>query len=358
MARMPGAEWRPISVNRTPGGQDSVRGVVVHIMAGTFEGTDSWFRNPKAQASSHFGTSKTGRLRQWVDTADRAWAQAGGNRQWLSVENEGKGGDKLTDAQLDANARVLAWAHTAYDVPLRVAHSPSERGLGYHAMGGSDWGGHTSCPGSRIVAQLDDIVRRAKAITEGTAPGKDEPAEQDGPARYRVTINGLEYGYGATGAHVTAVGKALVAKGHGDAYQEGPGPTWSDADTENYAAFQRSLGYKGADADGVPGESSLRALLGSLPSKPKGKPAAKPKPAAPKFPGRDKFQPGAVNEHVTRLGRQLVAKGYGRHYRTGPGPRWTEADRLNVAAFQRAQGWTGGDADGYPGPETWRRLFA
>jgi LysM repeat protein len=142
-------------------------------MAGTFEGTDSWFRNRAAKASSHFGTSKTGRLRQWVDTADRAWAQAGGNPSWLSVENEGQGGDTLTDAQLDANARVLAWAHEKYGVPLQVTHSTTGRGLGYHAMGGSAWGGHTSCPGSRIVAQLAEIVRRAKAIAGDVPAGAD-----------------------------------------------------------------------------------------------------------------------------------------------------------------------------------------
>lgn len=53
-----------------------------------------------------------------------------------------------------------------------------------------------------------------------------------------------------------------------------------------------------------------------------------------------------------------MKKGYGRYYTSGPGPRWTEADRRNVEAFQRAQGWRGAEAEGYPGPETWRRLFA
>ncbi|MFD5347272.1 peptidoglycan-binding protein, partial [Streptomyces anulatus] len=76
------------------------------------------------------------------------------------------------------------------------------------------------------------------------------------------------------------------------------------------------------------------------------------------FPGRGYFKPGQSNSHVDRLGKQLVKKGYGKHYVSGPGPRWTEADRRNVEAFQRAQGWRGGAADGYPGPETWRRLFA
>jgi hypothetical protein len=167
MARMPGAAFHRVR-NYTADGQQSVRGVVVHIMAGTLEGSQAWFNNATAQASSHFGTGKDGELRQWVDTADRAWAQSAGNRDWLSVENEGVGGDALTDAQITANARVLAWAHKTYDVPLKIATSPSDRGLGHHAMGGAAWGGHTSCPGPRIVAQLPTIVARAKQLVANT----------------------------------------------------------------------------------------------------------------------------------------------------------------------------------------------
>ncbi|WP_326592874.1 peptidoglycan recognition family protein [Streptomyces brevispora] len=178
MARMPGATWHPVR-NFTKGGQDSVRGVVVHIMAGTLEGSQAWFNNPVAQASSHFGTGKAGALRQWVDTADRAWAQAAGNRTWLSVENEGQGGDTLTDEQLDANAQVLAWAHKTEDVPLRLATGPGDRGLGYHAMGGSEWGGHTSCPGARIVAQLPEIVARAKKLVAGPTKEDTMPTPLD-----------------------------------------------------------------------------------------------------------------------------------------------------------------------------------
>lgn len=167
MARMADASWRPIPVNYTANGQTEVRGVVVHIMAGTLPGTDSWFRNAQARASSHFGTGKAGALYQWVDTKDRAWAQAAGNTSWISVENEGKGGDVLTDEQLTRNAEVLAWAHQVYSVPLQVASGPDGKGLGWHAMGGSGWGGHTSCPGPKIVAQLPEIVRRAKNIISG-----------------------------------------------------------------------------------------------------------------------------------------------------------------------------------------------
>ncbi|MEU0742570.1 peptidoglycan-binding protein [Streptomyces sp. NPDC006134] len=105
---------------------------------------------------------------------------------------------------------------------------------------------------------------------------------------------------------------------------------------------------------GAPGARAERPAAG---------PAARPATGhvshgVPRYPGRAMFRPGARNAHVTRLGEQLVKKGFGAYYRTGPGPRWGEADRRSVQAFQRAQGWRGGAADGYPGPETWRRLFS
>jgi hypothetical protein len=81
-------------------------------------------------------------------------------------------------------------------------------------------------------------------------------------------------------------------------------------------------------------------------------------PAAPRFPGVEYFADGQHNGYVTMLGQRLVLKGFGGAYKVGPGPDWGEADRANTEAFQRAQGWTGSDADGYPGPETWRRLFS
>uniref|UniRef100_UPI0039F50DDE N-acetylmuramoyl-L-alanine amidase n=1 Tax=Streptomyces sp. 039-1 TaxID=2789263 RepID=UPI0039F50DDE len=149
MAKYEAAKWRPLPRNFTADGQSSVAGVVIHIMDGTLAGTDSWFRNPASQASSHFGTGRNGDLTQWVDTADRAWAQAVGNRDWLSVENEGRGGDSLTGPQLQRCAGVLAWAHKVHGVPLQLANSPDGRGLGYHAMGGRTWGNHPSCPGPR-----------------------------------------------------------------------------------------------------------------------------------------------------------------------------------------------------------------
>lgn len=67
---------------------------------------------------------------------------------------------------------------------------------------------------------------------------------------------------------------------------------------------------------------------------------------------------GAHGPWVTWLGQRLVAHGFGKHYSVGPGPTFGQADKANVRDFQRAQGWTGADADGLPGPETLRRLAA
>jgi N-acetylmuramoyl-L-alanine amidase len=76
------------------------------------------------------------------------------------------------------------------------------------------------------------------------------------------------------------------------------------------------------------------------------------------FPGKGAFVLGQSHPAVTVLGQRLVAHGFGSFYKEGPGPRFTEVDKAACAAFQRAQGWSGADADGYPGPATWERLMA
>ncbi|MFC8155875.1 peptidoglycan-binding protein [Streptomyces cinereoruber] len=96
------------------------------------------------------------------------------------------------------------------------------------------------------------------------------------------------------------------------------------------------------------------------------KPPQKPTPPAPKpapvkrppFPGRAVFALGQSSPAIEQLGRQLVKKGFGRHYRVGPSRQWGEADRLNVRDFQRSHPQLRGDADGYPGPLTWHLLFS
>lgn len=92
------------------------------------------------------------------------------------------------------------------------------------------------------------------------------------------------------------------------------------------------------------------------------KPPTKSPVAAPVFPGRDKFVVGANNKYVTEVDKNLVrlkfthysANGVGKY---SPGPQYTTYTKENVAAFQRSRGWSGSDADGLVGPQTWHDLF-
>lgn len=87
------------------------------------------------------------------------------------------------------------------------------------------------------------------------------------------------------------------------------------------------------------------------------------KPAAPKRVKKlsdykpSDFGPGKVGPQITLLGQRLIAHGFGKHYRVGPGPRWGNADELNLTDYQLSR-WPGastklgGDADGLPGVQS------
>ncbi|MEV6959741.1 peptidoglycan-binding protein [Streptomyces sp. NPDC051207] len=204
------------------------------------------------------------------------------------------------------------------------------------------------------------LAYRYEGLTEGTPGGEPDAGDPGAPAA--VPFPGRVYfGPGANNPYVTRLGALLTERGAGRFYRSGPGPRWTDADRRATRAFQLAQGWRGADADGLPGPLTWQLLVsgrGQNVGAMAGGPAGPSSPGVPAYPGRALFRPGATNAYVTLLGRQLVRKGFGRHYTSGPGPRWSEADRRNVEAFQRAQGWRGGAADGHPGPETWRRLFS
>ncbi|MYS08396.1 hypothetical protein GTW71_18590, partial [Streptomyces sp. SID6041] len=180
-----------------------------------------------------------------------------------------------------------------------------------------------------------------------------------GPAAAATPYPGAAmFGPGADNAHVTRLGRLLVDRGGKKYYSRGPGPKWGEADRRATQAFQLAQGWKGREADGLPGPDTWELLVTGKGRSIGGSSGSSGSSAnATAFPGRGSFRPGQSNAYVEKLGKQLVKRGFGKHYLSGPGPRWTEADRRNVEAFQRAQGWRGAAADGYPGPETWRRLF-
>ncbi|WP_406450442.1 peptidoglycan-binding protein [Streptomyces sp. NBC_00876] len=249
---------------------------------------------------------------------------------------------------------------------MLLFHNPADPGKGSHVTIFGGWTDYThthytayeqtkphtrkqTTPMAYWTNSGDYIAYRYKGL--GTGTGGSGPTTKPFPGA-------AKFGPGAKNAYVTQLGKMLVERGGKRFYKVGPGPAWGSADRKATQAFQKAQGWKGKEADGIPGPDTWSLLVNGTGHD---IPAAGGKngpTASQAFPGRGYFRPGQSNSHVDELGKQLVKKGYGKYYLSGPGSRWTEADRRNVEAFQKAQGWRGAEADGYPGPETWRRLFA
>ncbi|MFB7335707.1 peptidoglycan-binding protein [Streptomyces adustus] len=89
-------------------------------------------------------------------------------------------------------------------------------------------------------------------------PPVDDPGRPP-PPQY-VPFPGAEWFKSAPRSPViTAMGRRLVEE-HCSAYKEAPGPQWTQADHDSFAMWQRKLGYRGTDADGIPGPASWKAL--------------------------------------------------------------------------------------------------
>ena len=101
-----------INCNYTVGRTDSVKAIMLHIAEGTMEGMHSWFNNPSAQVSAHYGISKNGEVWQFVKEGDTAWHSGGlqkpselytkyhrsynPNSFTIGIEHEGKTGERFT----------------------------------------------------------------------------------------------------------------------------------------------------------------------------------------------------------------------------------------------------------------------
>ena len=158
--KCPFATWKGPVPGKSSGVERPARGLVLHVMQGTLEGTDAWFHNPQSGVSAHFGVGVNGELYQWVDTTEKAWAQGNGNTSWYSVETEGYLSDPLTDAQIGTCGVLLEWLQAMDHFAMQVTDDVNGEGLIIHSAGGSAWGGH-SCPGDIRASQRPSIIAAA-----------------------------------------------------------------------------------------------------------------------------------------------------------------------------------------------------
>lgn len=121
----------------------------------------------------------TGQIDHWAVTIEA---------QPISGDVSGNANDPArdylyTDAQYEAWAKVYAWAHDRYGIPLQLAvvsgtgKNPviEQGGITSHKLTPAGKESKTVCPGPSL--DLDRVLRRAKEIVAGVTPPDPEPGE-------------------------------------------------------------------------------------------------------------------------------------------------------------------------------------
>lgn len=153
--------------------------------------------------AAHFSTSADGRIFQSRDTDFKSEANFQGNARVIAIENEDHGPafpawqvpnvPPFTPQQIEAIAKICAWAHKTHGIPLVPCPNsrPGSKGIGYHRQGiegnwkpfkyggivagGEKWSkaGGKVCPGDARIAQIPQIIKRARVLAGLETPTPD-----------------------------------------------------------------------------------------------------------------------------------------------------------------------------------------
>lgn len=240
--------------------------LILHSIAAPWSGQRMFeYWRDSTNLESHFGLSYDGGMFQFIGTQTRADANASANRRAdgtgaLSVETASnlQHTDPWTDAQIAGLIRLGVWVHRTHAIPLRICRTWDDPGFGYHRLHAKWSVSGTACPGNARVEQFRGEVFPEIVAGAGGHPPTDVPVVDlslsVGAARSNPAMTGAPVTY----AGVRYVENALVAEGLLSAsLADGHFGTSTVA---AYKAWQRRCGYSGADADGVPGMTSLRRL--------------------------------------------------------------------------------------------------
>lgn len=133
----------------------AVRGVVVHVVEGSYWGAISWFANRRAHASAHYVVARDGRITRTVPESRIAWHAGNGwwNRHSIGIEHEGYTDllGTFTDAEYRSSAQLVAWIMRRYLLPIDRRHIIGHNevpdplrpwltgGIGHHTDPGAYW---------------------------------------------------------------------------------------------------------------------------------------------------------------------------------------------------------------------------
>lgn len=347
---LPGAVWRPISVNYG-GFRRSTRGVVFHVSASaTAKSLHGWFNNPSAQASSHLHIDVDGVIEQYVDLDRIAWTHREANATMVGIETQGGGSGQWTPAQVKSLVYAATWLAQRYNFPLGdMGNSKlSSRGVGLHrygctpyrVAGGEVWGPNGKiCPGPDRVNQfkggmLGGPVTAPPAPDGGTGNNPYNP--QGWSTDYVKEIQGLlnKLGYGLAVDGVLGAG--------------------------TFAAVKDFQGKHSLGVDGSPGPNTRSKLIALTTSAPVNNPKPTPKPtppAPPQLTVDGKWGAATTRRLQQHFGTTVdgVISGQvkGNWNKNIQSVSWGRGGSALIAAIQRMLGVS---ADGYLGPGTIKAL--
>jgi len=188
-----------------------------------------------------------------------------GNDCFYGVEIWYSGSHSMTNAQYEALKKLAA--------AICDFHKWSEKSV----IGHGEWGSPGKWdPGYKPGTMMDmSKVRKdikttlnggvSEKPTEKPKPVEPKPTPKPTPVKPKMpAFPGRQYfKVGVSNKYVTVLDKALIKAGlakfyAGKAYE--PGPYYSSYTKKNVQAFQKSLGWQGADADGLVGPETWKQI--------------------------------------------------------------------------------------------------
>lgn len=192
--------------------------VVLHTNAGggssngdaLFRWINSELAAGRTPTQPHHQVDLDGTVWQWLDYDEKGVASVSAEGSCISVETQDYGsrhspigGQAWTPAQIEALAKVCVVAYRAFGVPLIPATAPDGVGIGWHSMWGDNitapnpWTttkGKT-CPGAARIAQVPQIIARARQLVQGDPipapiPAPDDPVEDDVADKWLIQVGG------------------------------------------------------------------------------------------------------------------------------------------------------------------------
>lgn len=150
-------------------------GIVIHVMEGTLEGTDSHFSKKASKVSAHYSVGRNGEVHQYVADEDTAWhagrvsnpkpnarnlTRINPNTLTIGIEHEGFATTPWSPAMYTTSVRLCAGLCIKWNIPADREHIVGHREI-YDKK---------TCPG--LWVDLDAYVADVRlAIEEAKNPG-------------------------------------------------------------------------------------------------------------------------------------------------------------------------------------------